>query len=152
MSLVSATKIEVEVEQSGTFNTFINDINNLIWFVRRYNNTFPEYIRVARMYLFGTPIRRTGAGFRRATPGCVRPSCAAPSLVIASETTAKHPHSTRHAGASGSSCSRVGRRTAATQSLTTRSIFPFRRTATSTFTRSNSGGVSEPAWCVFPCH
>ncbi|KAF8267230.1 hypothetical protein EI94DRAFT_1731062 [Lactarius quietus] len=24
------------------------------------------------MYLFGTPIRRTGASFRRATPGCIR--------------------------------------------------------------------------------
>ena len=71
MSSVSASNMKVEVEQYGAVNTFLDDVNKLIWFVRRYNNTLPEYIRVARLYLFGTPIRRTGAAFRRATPGCV---------------------------------------------------------------------------------
>lgn len=77
MSFASAANMEVEVEQYGTVSTFMNDIIKLFWFVRRYNNTFPEYVSVARMYLFGTPIRRTGAAFRRATPGCVHSSCAA---------------------------------------------------------------------------
>jgi len=74
MSFVSTSnmEVEVEVEQYGAFDNFLNDVNKLFWFVKRYNNTLPEYIRVARMYLFGTPIRRTGAAFRRATPGCVR--------------------------------------------------------------------------------
>jgi hypothetical protein len=66
--------MEIETEQCGTVSTLIDDVSKLIWFVRRYNNTLPEYIRVARMYIFGTPIRRTGAGFRRATPGCVASS------------------------------------------------------------------------------
>lgn len=74
MSLVSASNMEIEIEQCGTVSTLIDDVNKFIWFVSRYNNTLLEYIRVARMYLFGTPIRRTGAGFRRATPGCVVPS------------------------------------------------------------------------------
>jgi hypothetical protein len=95
MSLVSATKMEVEVDQDETVSTFINDISKLFWFVRRYNNTFPEYIRIARMYIFGTPIRRTGTAFRRATPGCVHSSCVALlPLSLASETAAKHPSST----------------------------------------------------------
>ena len=66
--------MEIVSEQYGAASTFIDDANRLLWFVRQYNNTLPEYIRVARMYFFGTPIRRTGAGFRRATPGCVAPS------------------------------------------------------------------------------
>ena len=74
MSFVSSSNMEIVSEQCGAASTFLDDANKLIWFVRRYNNTLPEYIRVARMYFFGTPIRRTGAGFRRATPGCVIPS------------------------------------------------------------------------------
>ena len=49
MSSFSASNMEVEVEQYGAVNTFLDDVNKLIWFVRRYNNTLPEYIRVARM-------------------------------------------------------------------------------------------------------
>jgi hypothetical protein len=71
-------EVEVEAEPCGAFKTFLNDASKLLWFVKRYNNTLPEYIRIARMYLFGTPIRRTGAPFRRATPGYVSfrfPNC-----------------------------------------------------------------------------
>ncbi|SRR6266571_7349039 len=105
MSLISASNMEIEIEQCGSASTVIDDINKLIWFVRRYNNTLPEYIRVARMYFFGTPIRRTGAGFRRATPGCVGSSsinvlARYDRVRVRSETATKHP-STRHAGAFG---------------------------------------------------
>ncbi|KAH9976379.1 hypothetical protein BGW80DRAFT_916112 [Lactifluus volemus] len=62
----------LEVQQCEPESTFVNDFSKLISFVQRYNNTFPEYIRVARMYLFGTPIRRTGTHLRHPTPGCIR--------------------------------------------------------------------------------
>jgi hypothetical protein len=61
----------MEIEQCEPENTF-GDITRLIAFVKTYDNSFAEYVRVTRMYLFGTPIRRKGAGFRRATPGCVQ--------------------------------------------------------------------------------
>lgn len=61
------------IEQCQPESTFLEDVGNLISFVKTHNNTFPEYIRVARMYLFGTPIRRIGARFRPATPGCAVP-------------------------------------------------------------------------------
>ncbi|KAH9012110.1 hypothetical protein EDB84DRAFT_1680780 [Lactarius hengduanensis] len=64
--------MEIVTEQPGIASTLIDDVDKLISFVRRYNNSIPEYIRVARMYFFGTPIRRTGSGFRRETPGCIR--------------------------------------------------------------------------------
>ncbi|KAH8981778.1 hypothetical protein EDB86DRAFT_2974355 [Lactarius hatsudake] len=69
MSFVSASNMEIVTEQPEIASTLIDDVDKLISFVRRYNNSIPEYIRVARMYFFGTPIRRTGSGFRRATPG-----------------------------------------------------------------------------------
>ncbi|KAH9018796.1 hypothetical protein EDB83DRAFT_174750 [Lactarius deliciosus] len=72
MSFVSACNMEIVTEQPEIASTLIDDVDKLISFVRRYNNSIPEYIRVARMYFFGTPIRRTGSGFRRATPGCIR--------------------------------------------------------------------------------
>ncbi|KAH8995903.1 hypothetical protein EDB92DRAFT_1942793 [Lactarius akahatsu] len=72
MSFVSASNMEIVTEQPEIASTLIDDVDKLISFVRRYNNSIPEYIRVARMYFFGTPIRRTGSGFRRATPGCIR--------------------------------------------------------------------------------
>ncbi|KAH9039802.1 hypothetical protein EDB85DRAFT_222232 [Lactarius pseudohatsudake] len=72
MSFVSACNMEIVTEQPGIASTLIDDVDKLISFVRRYNNSIPEYIRVARMYFFGTPIRRTGSGFRRATPGYIR--------------------------------------------------------------------------------
>ncbi|KAH9058225.1 hypothetical protein EDB87DRAFT_1685548 [Lactarius vividus] len=72
MSFVSASNMEIVTEQPEIASTLIDDVGKLISFVRRYNNSIPEYIRVARMYFFGTPIRRTGCGFRRATPGCIR--------------------------------------------------------------------------------
>ncbi|KAH9018804.1 hypothetical protein EDB83DRAFT_175434 [Lactarius deliciosus] len=72
MSFVSACNMEIVTEQPGIVSTLIDDVDKLISFVRRYNNSIPEYIRVARMYFFGTPIRRTGPGFSRATPGCIR--------------------------------------------------------------------------------
>ncbi|KAH9174368.1 hypothetical protein EDB89DRAFT_1952503 [Lactarius sanguifluus] len=72
MSFVSASNMEIVTEQPEFASTLIDDVDKLISFVRRCNNSIPEYIRVARMYFFGTPIRRTGSGFRRATPGCVR--------------------------------------------------------------------------------
>ncbi|KAI0301743.1 hypothetical protein B0F90DRAFT_1816956 [Multifurca ochricompacta] len=53
----------MEIVQCEPEGTFTNDLNKLVWFVKRYNNTIPEYIRISRMYLFGTPIRRTGAFF-----------------------------------------------------------------------------------------
>jgi hypothetical protein len=59
----------MDIEQCEPESTFLDDINNLVAFVKTHDNSFAEYIRVARMYLFGTPIRRKGAGFRRATPG-----------------------------------------------------------------------------------
>jgi|SRR5712671_6507388 len=60
----------MEIEQDAPVNTYLNDIGLLISFIRAHNNTLSEYIRVARMYLFGTPIRRMGSGFRCVTPGC----------------------------------------------------------------------------------
>ena len=60
----------MEIEQCEPESTFIDDVSRLISFVKTHDNTIAEYVRVARMYLFGTPIRRTGAAFRRATPGC----------------------------------------------------------------------------------
>ena len=60
----------MEIQQCEPESTFKEDMSKLLRFIKRYDNTFPEYIRVARMYLFGTPIRRTGAHFRCATPGC----------------------------------------------------------------------------------
>ena len=62
---------QMKIEQCEPESAFLDDISKLVSFVNMYNNTIPEYIRVARMYLFGTPIRRTGATFRHATPGCV---------------------------------------------------------------------------------
>jgi len=59
----------MEIEQDEPV-TYLNDIALLISFIRAHNNTLPEYIRVARMYLFGTPIRRMGSGLRYVTPGC----------------------------------------------------------------------------------
>lgn len=59
----------MEIDQCEPDYTFLDDISKLVLFVKMHNNVFTEYIRVTRMYLFGTPIRRTGAGFRRATPG-----------------------------------------------------------------------------------
>jgi len=64
--------MNMEIEQDEPVNTYLNDIGLLISFIKAHNNTLPEYIRVARMYLFGTPIRRTGSGFRCLTPGCIR--------------------------------------------------------------------------------
>lgn len=61
----------MKIEQCEPESAFLDDVSKLVSFVNMYNNTLPEYIRVARMYLFGTPIRRTGAAFRAATPGCV---------------------------------------------------------------------------------
>ena len=124
---VSASKMEVEVEAEpyGAINTFLNDANKLLWFIKRYNNTIPEYIRIARMYLFGTPIRRTGAAFRRATPGYV-------SFSISSLLSARYDlHS---AGASDSSSFRADKKTVVTRSSTTRSTFRFRRLVNSTCT------------------
>ena len=62
---------KMKIEQCEPESAFLDDVSKLVSFVNMYNNTLPEYIRVARMYLFGTPIRRTGAAFRAATPGCV---------------------------------------------------------------------------------
>ena len=62
----------MEVEQCQPGSTFLDDVSDLVSFVKTHDNSFAEYIRVARMYLFGTPIRRKNAGFRRATPGCVQ--------------------------------------------------------------------------------
>jgi hypothetical protein len=59
------------IEQCEPETTFLDDIGKLVSFVNVHNNTLAEYIRVARMYLFGTPIRRTGAACHHATPGCV---------------------------------------------------------------------------------
>lgn len=59
----------MEIEQCEPESTFIDDVSKLFSFVKTHDNSFAEYVRVARMYLFGTPIRRTGAAFRRATPG-----------------------------------------------------------------------------------
>ena len=60
----------MEVEQCQPGSTFLDDVSDLVSFVKTHDNSFAEYIRVARMYLFGTPIRRKNAGFRGATPGC----------------------------------------------------------------------------------
>jgi hypothetical protein len=60
----------MKIEQCEPESTFLDDVSKLITFVRTHDNSFAEYVRVARMYLFGTPIRRKGAGFRHATPGC----------------------------------------------------------------------------------
>jgi len=65
----------MEVEQCEPQSTFLDDASDLISFVKTHDNSFAEYIRVARMYLFGTPIRRKAAGFRRATPGCGQSLC-----------------------------------------------------------------------------
>ena len=65
----------MEVEQCESGSTFLDDVSKLVGFVKTHDNSFAEYIRLARMYLFGTPIRRKGAGFRRATPGCGQSLC-----------------------------------------------------------------------------
>jgi hypothetical protein len=62
---------KMEIEQCEPENNFLDDVGKLVSFVNEHNHTLPEYFRVARMYLFGTPIRRMGAAFHHATPGCV---------------------------------------------------------------------------------
>jgi len=62
----------MEIEQCEPESAFLNDVNNLASFVNAHNNTLSEYVKVTRMYLFGTPIRRTGAACNHATPGCIR--------------------------------------------------------------------------------
>lgn len=71
----------MEVEQCEPGSTFLDDASNLVSFVKTHDNSFAEYIRVARMYLFGTPIRRKGAGFRHAAPGCEQSLCSNPTRV-----------------------------------------------------------------------
>jgi hypothetical protein len=61
----------MEIEQCEPESAFLNDVNNLASFVNAHNNTLSEYVKVTRMYLFGTPIRRTGAACNHATPGYV---------------------------------------------------------------------------------
>ncbi|KAI9507740.1 hypothetical protein F5148DRAFT_75102 [Russula earlei] len=63
----------MEIEQDEPINNnCLEDVGRLISFVKVHHNTLSEYIRVARMYLFGTPIRRAGSTFRCVTPGCIR--------------------------------------------------------------------------------
>ncbi|KAH9959072.1 hypothetical protein BC827DRAFT_1384862 [Russula dissimulans] len=45
----------MEIEQDQPVNTYLTDIGLLISFIKAHSNTLPEYIRVARIYLFGTP-------------------------------------------------------------------------------------------------
>jgi len=61
----------MEIEQCEPESAFLDDVSNLFSFVNTHNNTLSEYIGVARMYLFGTPIRRMGAARRHVPPGCV---------------------------------------------------------------------------------
>jgi hypothetical protein len=61
----------MEIEQCEPEITFLDDVNKLVSFVHEHNYTLSEYIKVTRMYLFGTPIRRTGAACHHATPGYV---------------------------------------------------------------------------------
>ncbi len=61
----------MEIVQCEPESAFLDNVKKLVSFVNTHNNTLAEYIKVARMYLFGTPIRRTGSTFHHATPGCV---------------------------------------------------------------------------------
>lgn len=61
----------MEIEQCESESSFLDDADTLVSFVNDNDNTLAEYIRVARMYLFGTPIRRMGSACRFITPGCV---------------------------------------------------------------------------------
>lgn len=63
---------KIEIEQCEPENAFLDDINKLVSFVNVHNNTLSEYVKAARMYLFGTPIRRMGTACRPVTPGCVQ--------------------------------------------------------------------------------
>ena len=62
---------KIEIEQCEPEGAFFDDVNRLVSFANVHNNTLSEYIKVTRMYLFGTPIRRTGAACHHATPGYV---------------------------------------------------------------------------------
>lgn len=62
---------KIEIEQCEPENAFWNDVNKLVSFVNAHNNTLSEYVKAARMYLFGTPIRRMDAACYHVTPGCV---------------------------------------------------------------------------------
>jgi hypothetical protein len=59
----------MEIEQCEPESAFLNDVDALVSFVNEHNNTLAEYIRVARMYLFGTPIRRMDSSCHFVTPG-----------------------------------------------------------------------------------
>jgi len=62
---------KMEIEQCEPESAFLDDVNKLTSFVNTHNNTLSEYVKVSRMYLFATPIRRTGAAYRHVTPGYV---------------------------------------------------------------------------------
>ena len=62
---------KIEIEQCEPESAFLGDVDELVSFVNANNNTLSEYVKVARMYLFGMPIRRTGAAGYDATPGYV---------------------------------------------------------------------------------
>jgi hypothetical protein len=62
---------KMEIEQCEPEGVFLDDVNKLVSFVNTHNNTLSEYVKVARMYLFGTPIRRTGSPCHPVTPGYV---------------------------------------------------------------------------------
>jgi hypothetical protein len=62
---------KMEIEQCEPESAFLDDANKLVSFVNAHNNTLSEYVKVTRMYLFGTPIRRTGDACPHATPGYV---------------------------------------------------------------------------------
>jgi len=61
----------MEIEQCEPESAFLDGVNKLASFVYAHNNTLSEYVKTARMYLFGTPLRRTGAACHHATPGYV---------------------------------------------------------------------------------
>jgi hypothetical protein len=62
---------KIEIEQCEPESAFLDGVDKLVSFVNAHNNTLSEYVKVTRMYLFGTPIRRTGATCHHATPGYV---------------------------------------------------------------------------------
>jgi hypothetical protein len=61
----------MEIEQCEPESALLDDVNKLASFVTAHNNTLSEYVKVTRMYLFATPIRRTGAACQYVTPGYV---------------------------------------------------------------------------------
>ena len=65
---MSSYPAKMEIEQCEP-ESVLDDVSTLVSFVYAHNNTLAEYIRVARMYLFGTPIRRIGSSCHFVTPG-----------------------------------------------------------------------------------